>query len=263
MISKKIITRWYIGMLLLASVASPTWASEQARAFLAGVEYYKSGQYAEAIEQFSVIARSGVVNAQLYYNLGNACLKNNALGPAILWYERAQALGSVDPDLRFNLDYARSLTKDEAEEQDSPLVRIFFFWNYQLSPGHIKAAAIGFNLLAWLLAGAWLLTGRRGPARAALIVALPAVVFASTAAFNYFVAARFRPGIILPDQVAVRAGLEESTTELFVLHAGAKVRVTKERENHYQIRFSADKLGWVSKDKVGLVSQLSSPPIQG
>ncbi len=260
---KTIIVRWCLGMLLVASAACPAWASEQARAFLSGVADYKSGQYPEAIAQFSAIAGSGVVNAQLYYNLGNACLKNNALGPAILWYERAQALGSADPDLRFNLDYARSLTKDEAEEQGSPLVRVFFFWNYQFSPGSVKAAAIGFNLLAWVLAGIWLLTGRRGAARAALVVALPAVVFASTAAFNYYTAARFRPGIILPDQVAVRAGLEESATELFVLHAGAKVRVTKERENHYQIRFSADKLGWVPKDKVGLVSQLSAVPIQG
>jgi tetratricopeptide (TPR) repeat protein len=258
--SKSIIAQACLAMLLLVGLLSPVRASDQARPFLSGLEAYKAGDYAQAIDRFNAIARSGVVNAQLYYNLGNAYLKNNELGPAILWYERALALGSGDPDLIFNLEYARSLTKDVAEEQVSPLVRIFFFWNYQLSADTIEAAAIGLNLLAWLLAGGWLFTRRRGLARAALLAAIPALILTLTALFNYFMAARFPPAIVLAEQVHVRAGLEERATELFVLHAGAKVRVAKERADHYQIRFSADKLGWVPKDQVGLVS---GPRIEG
>jgi tetratricopeptide (TPR) repeat protein len=250
-------------VLLILGAVSSVRASDQARTFLAGIEKYKAGQYAEAIDRFSAIVGSGVVNAQLYYNLGNACLKNNALGPAIFWYERALVLGSRDPDLLFNLAYARSLTKDETEEQASPLVRIFFFWNYQLTPGTIRIAAIAFNLLAWLLAGVWLITRRRGPARAALVVAVPALVLACTGGFNYIADARFQPAIVLPGQVSVRAGLEESATELFILHAGAKVRVVKTLKDHCQIRFSADKLGWVPKERLGIVSEFSQVRIQG
>jgi tetratricopeptide (TPR) repeat protein len=261
--SKAILARLGWSVVLVLSAVSSLWASDQARTFLSGLEKYKAGQYAEAIDRFEAIARSGVVNAQLYYNLGNAYLKNNELGPAILWYERSAALGSRDPDLQFNLGYARSLTKDEAEEQASPLVRIFFFWNYQLGPDTIRAAAIGFNGLAWLLAGAWLLTRRRGLARAALAAALPALVFVCTGAFNYITDARFQPAIVLPEQVSVRAGLEESDTELFILHAGARVRVEKELKEHCRIRFSADKMGWVPKDRVGLVFEFPQGRIQG
>ncbi len=257
---KSIIAQVCLAILLLLGLFSPARASDQARPFLSGLEAYKAGDYAQAIDRFNTIARSGVVNAQLYYNLGNAYLKNNELGPAILWYERALALGSGDPDLIFNLEYARSLTKDVAEEQASPLVRIFFFWNYQLTAGTIKAAAIALNLLVWLLAGGWLFTRRRGLARAALLAAIPALVLTLTALFNYFMAARFQPAIVLAEQVHVRAGLEDRATELFILHAGAKVRVVKERADHYQIRFSADKLGWVPKNQVGLVF---GPQIQG
>jgi len=252
--SKSIIARVGLAMLLLFGALSPVRASDQARPFLAGLEAYRAGDYAQAIDRFNAIVRSGVVNAQLYYNLGNAYLKNNELGPAILWYERALALGFGDPDLIFNLDYARSLTKDVAEEQASPLVRIFFFWNYQLAAGTIEALAIGLNLLVWLLAGVWLLTRRRGLARSALLAAIPALVLTLTAAFNYFMEARFQPAIVLAEQVPVRAGLEARATELFILHAGAKVRVVKARADHYQIRFAADKLGWVPKNRVGLVS---------
>ncbi|MBI5063453.1 MAG: tetratricopeptide repeat protein, partial [Desulfatitalea sp.] len=209
--SKSIAALLCLGVVLLTIGAGPSaWASDQARGFLSGLEAYKAGDYAGAIDRFDAIVRSGVVNAQLYYNLGNAYLKNSELGPAILWYERALALGSGDPDLQFNLAYARSLTRDVAEEQASPLVRIFFFWNYQLSTGTIKMAAIGFNVLSWLLAGVWLLNRRRGLARAALLAAIPATIFALTAVFNYTMEARFQPAIVLPEQVRVRAGLEES-----------------------------------------------------
>lgn len=257
---KSILAQVCLAMPLLFGALSAVQASDQARSFLAGLEAYKASNYAQAIDHFNTIALSGVVNAQLYYNLGNAYLKNNELGPAILWYERALALGSGDPDLIFNLDYARSLAKDVAEEQASPLVRIFFFWNYQLAAGTIKALAIGLNLLVWLLAGGWLFTRRRGLARSALLVAIPALVLTLTAVFNYFMEARFQPAIVLAERVPVRAGLEERATELFILHAGAKVRVVKERADHYQIRFSADKQGWVPKNQVGLVSK---PQIKG
>jgi len=92
--SESIIAQVCLAMLLLLGVFSPVRASDQARPFLSGLEVYKAGDYAQAIDRFGTIARSGVVNAQLYYNLGNAYLKNNELGPAILWYERALALGS-------------------------------------------------------------------------------------------------------------------------------------------------------------------------
>lgn len=242
-----------LALLLMNLLAAPCAASEQARQFLAGLEAYKNGDYPGAVEKLRAIARSGVVNGQLFYNLGNACLKNNELGPAILWYERALRLIPGDPDLRFNLDYARSLTKDASEETVSPLVRIFFFWKYQLTPRTTKLAAIGCNLLFWLLLGAWRLTRRRGLARAAMVAALPAMIFVLTAAVNYYEISQRRQAIVLPDQVAVRAGLEEGTTELFQLHAGAKVTVVKELRDHFQIRFSTDKIGWIKKEMVGVI----------
>jgi tetratricopeptide (TPR) repeat protein len=243
----------FLGAILLLFWTATATASEQARPFLSALEAYKAGDYPGAIAQFKSIVQGGVVNGRLYYNLGNAYLKNSELGPAILWYERALELMPSDPDLRFNLEYARSLTKDVPEESGSPLARILFFWNYQLGARDVKMVAIGLNLLVWLSIALWRSTRRRGPARTALVAAFPALVFALTALFNYAMAARFQPAVVLFEQVAVRAGLEESATELFVLHAGAKVRVVKQLKDHFQIRFSDDKLGWVPKDRIGII----------
>ncbi|NJL58891.1 MAG: hypothetical protein HC887_03790, partial [Desulfobacteraceae bacterium] len=83
-------------------------------------------------------------------NLGNAYLRNNDPGHALLWYERAMRLIPDDPDLKFNYGYAMSLTKDEKEDKDFPLFRILFFWKYLLSQSLTQQIALVLNFLFWL-----------------------------------------------------------------------------------------------------------------
>lgn len=240
-------------LLVVLPLATPCKGQDTARQFITAIEAYKNGDYATAITGLEHIAQSGVHNGQLYYNLGNAHLKNNDLGAAILWYERARHLLPNDPDLNFNLAYARSLTQDATEEATTSLVRIFFFWKYQLSGRTILILALVGNLIFWSLAMGWHFTGRRTLRRTMLVVLVPTTLFVLTAAFNYYDGAHRRQGIVLTEQVPVRSGLEATSTELFVLHAGAKVKVVKNRKNHYQIQFSKDKMGWVAKDRLGLI----------
>jgi tetratricopeptide (TPR) repeat protein len=246
---------WIIASVLTLFVctAAPCVAQQQARQFLTALEAYKSGDYPAAVAALEAIAQNGVRNGALYYNLGNAHLKNGDLGRAILWYERSAKLIPGDPDLMFNLDYARSLSKDAADEAALPLVRIFFFWNYQLSSRTIVVLAVGGNLVFWGLAVAWRLTGRRMLRKAAVVVLIPSVVFVITSGFNFYTAASNRQGIILPERVSIRSGWEQTSTELFVLHAGAKVQVIKAATDHLLIRFSKDKIGWVRRNSLGLI----------
>lgn len=225
---------------------------DHTRPFIAALEAYKNGDYGAAIEGFSDIVRSGVANGKLYYNLGNAYLKNAKLGPAILWYERALKLLPNDPDLIFNYQYARSLTKD-APEEGSPLLRILFFWKYQLSSRAVALAAVGCSLIFWTALIAWQFTRRRSIRWIVIAAAAPALIFVLTAGVNYYESAHRRKAIVLPSQAAVRSGLQQGSTELFKLHAGAKVTVLKSLKDHYQIRYSNDKIGWVPEDVVGVI----------
>jgi tetratricopeptide (TPR) repeat protein len=237
--------------ILAAPLQCP--AQEYGRQFLAAMEAYKTGDFATAVKDLEAIAAGGVRNGQLYYNLGNAHLKNNDLGRAILWYERALTLIPNDPDLRFNYQYARSLTKDLPEGGPSPLTRILFFWVYELSSRTILVLALTCNMIFWGLAIAFRLTRRRGVRHALLAALVPTVVFVLTAAYNYFEAARHNRAIVLPPAVAVRSGLEPTSTQLFELHAGAKVRVVRQMQGHVQIRFSEDKIGWIPGSDVGRI----------
>lgn len=242
-------------LVLAGAWAAACLAQPHARAFIAGLEAYKDGDFEQAIHQWQSLADAGITNGQLYYNLGNAFLKNNDLGHALLWYERALVLLPEDPDLRFNYDYARSLTRDAQEEGPAAWMRILFFWKYQLSPGAIKGLALVFNLLLWSLLAAFRLTRRRGLRQAAWAAGLPALVFILTAVFAFMTGLSRQPAVILPDQVPVRSGLDSASTELFTLHAGARVTIVKTLKDHYQIHFSDDKIGWVPKDAAGLVQE--------
>jgi tetratricopeptide (TPR) repeat protein len=96
------------------------------RPFINGIKQYKAAEFKEAAASFEAIAAAGVVNPDLFYNIGNAYLKAHDLGNAILWYERAKRLAPEDPDLLFNLAHADSLVTDKI---DSPvtLTDIFIF----------------------------------------------------------------------------------------------------------------------------------------
>ena len=248
--------KWMLTLVLIfwaLTTPSPGRTQENAHRFIAAMEAYKAQDYGTAAHEMEYIAGSGVRNGALYYNLGNAYLKDNRLGHAILWYERALELTPNDPDLRFNAEYARSLTRDAADEDAVSPFSVIFFWKYRLSSRTIGVLALTFNLVFWCCLIAKRVSGRRGLRYAALAAAAPALVFIFTGLFNYYESSYQRHGIVLEEKVSVRSGLDQTSTELFVLHAGAKLTVVKQNKTHLQVRFGKDKIGWIERRVLGLI----------
>ena len=248
--------RWTIAaasLILCLMLASNALASESARTFMTGIDAYRKGDWPAAITAFESLVEKGADSGPLFYNLGNAYLKNDDLGHALLWYERALKRMPDDPDLRFNHEYALTLTKDEPVPQTSPLLRILFFWKYQLSPNAIRWIALILNAVLWT-AMAVLVVRKKHLLRPSIIIAAAAtLIFTATAIFNAIEATHIRHAIILPDKVAVRSGFSDTATELFVLHAGTRVRVSRESGDHLLIRYTDDKMGWVKKADAGII----------
>jgi len=236
--------------LLMTAAAD---AAEKARLFLDGIAAYRSGDYDRAVEAFGRIADSGVENAKLYYNLANAHLKNDDLGRAVQWYEKALKLTPNDPDLKFNYEHAVSLTKDEKGEKELPLTKILFFWKHHYSAKTIQYAAIILSAFFWLCLLMMVLFKKPVFKTTAFIILFLSLTLAFTAAYNYYESYRFKQGIILPPQVSIRSGLSNDSTELFRLHAGTKVTIEKQNETHFRIYFSAGKIGWIKKQDLGVI----------
>lgn len=237
----------------LFSVAARAAETDWHRTFVEGINAYEAKHYTAAREAFQKIVAQGVHNGKLYYDLGNASLKSKKLGEAILWYERARKRIPNDPDLMFNLTYARSLVRDQSPDDGPSLYRIVFFWRYHLNPRTIQWLALGLNLVFWGLMALGIFFKRRIPRPAAGVVLALALIFTATAGFNAYDAAFHPQGIILSPAAPVRSGITKADTELFVLHAGTRVRIEKQSDGFVRIRFSADKIGWLPRSEVGII----------
>jgi tetratricopeptide (TPR) repeat protein len=248
--------RWLLtagSLALFLAVAATAPASQSARTFMDGTKAFHNGDWPAAIAAFESLADSGVDNGKLFYNLGNAYLKNDDLGRALLWYERALKRIPDDPDLRFNYDFALTLTKDERGEKESPLLRILFFWKYQLSHSSVRWIAIFLNAALWIALSVLVIRKKRLLRPSVILIAAATLIFSATAAYNYVEATQVRYAVILTEQVAVRSGFTDTATQLFILHAGTKVRITREADTHLLIRYTEDKIGWIKKSEAGII----------
>jgi len=239
----------HIGLLLVGIAilgAAAAHADQEAQSFLDAVERYEAQDYAAAARIFEGLAREGIHNPELYYNIANAYLKDGRLGPAILWYERALRLNPGDPDLRFNLEYARSLLEDEPADIGSPVLQVLFFWKNLLGVSAWQWLAIGAGLAFWCLLGADCFL-HKSALRPFLYGLLALALISAGTAFYLKNASVFHPrAVILGKTVSVRSGFSADTTELFVLHEGTLVAVERQADGFLKIQYAEDKIGWVS-----------------
>jgi len=247
-----------IWIFLLALVLVPPLMangadSEQPRAFLGGIEAYGQANYQAAIDEFLKLTEAGVRNGRLFYNLGNAYLKNKDLGRAILWYERAKHLIPSDPDLKFNLHYARSLVKDEKGSIESPMVRVIFFWQDILSRNVLQRMALVANAMFWLSLGVMLFRKSRILKSFSILALILTLLVTPTVLFQFYGDWFIRRGIVLPAELSVHAGRNEQATELFNLHAGTKVTIQDEKDGYFRIFYDQGKIGWVEAEKIGVI----------
>jgi hypothetical protein len=233
-----------LAVCLAWSLPEPGRAEDKTARFIDAVNKYQADEFAAAARSFEAIAESGIRNGHLFYNIGNAWFKAGDTGRTILWYERAKRLIPRDPDLRFNLAYARTLVKDKQENRVS-LEDVFFFWQGLIPLQRLQLAAIVCSCLFALIAGirmfrpGFLLSGIRN------FLAGLAVLLTVAASLQYYRETTVSQAVIVKETVAVTSGTSASATRLFDLHAGTKVRVQDKNRGYLKIMFTPDKVGWV------------------
>ena len=222
-------------------------ADETSTLFHKGVKNYNSGDFKAAVSDFSEIVNRGIVNGKLFYDLGNAYLKNNDIGHAILWYQRAFKLIPNDPDLKFNYNVALSRVKDIPPDNRHPILKIIFFWQYLLSRFATQWVGVLLNVIFWIVLTLQLIF-RKNTFKWIRSMILPVLmIILLTASFNYYDDTYDKQAVIIPPEISVRSGLSDDATELFALHAGSQVHVDTEKDGFLKIRFSKDKIGWIKK----------------
>jgi len=213
---------------------------------------YINGDYRTAIDGYERILAEGLGSAKLYYNLANAYFKEDRLGKAVLFYQRALRLAPGSDDIRYNLSVAEARTKDNIET-----IPEFFLTSWIRAVRHtmgcttwsllsLAMLAVLLSLfLLYLLAPRLALrkTGFYGTLAAACLFAL----------FTAFAVGERREmlddtrAVVMTASASVKSSPDKSATDLFVLHEGTVVTISDRLEQWCEISIADGKKGWLER----------------
>lgn len=221
--------------------------------FLAN-QAYLDGRYPEAAERYAALIDRGVLNGHVFYNLGNCYVRMGKVGEAILNYRKATLLLPRDGDLKANLRYARSLTEDRIEPAPASIWKTLAFWYDGLNVRELLLVFILLNGLLWASA-LWMLFRESEWAKWCLALSLVAGVAAGiSAGLKHHGTYANRDGVLLAEEVPVRAGFTRKDTTLFVLHQGAEFRILDQENGWWKISLPDGKKGWLPAETGGRVA---------
>jgi tetratricopeptide (TPR) repeat protein len=264
---------WCVVVLLCAFVVpAPARASEPAlRATLEeAIETYTRGlnteERAARLETFrraqllfATAASTGVENAALYTNLGNAALQAEDLGGAILAYRRALRLEPDHGRARQNLDHARSrLPAWVPRPAPEGAFDSFFFWHRTLPLDQRKFVAAGCFAAALVLVAAGIRVRQSALRNAAI---LPFVAWAALLGSVLLDPSSGDTGeavVTLPEVVA-RAADSALAPSAFAepLPSGVEVQVIEDRSPWLRVRLANGRDAWLPQSSVAWVDESS------
>ena len=219
---------------------------------------YGKGNYEEAITLYEEVLKQGE-SAELYYNLGNAYYRTNDITRAILNYERSLLLNPGDADTNFNLQMARSKTVDKIAPESEMFFVTWYKWlvNCLSVDGWaylaLVALALAIVLALVYLFGQILWLRKFGFFGGILLLVL--FLLANLFAWQQKQALLNRhEAIIMESPVTVKSTPSDGGTDLFILHAGTKVRVVDDSMNDWkEIRLPDGKQGWLEKKQIEMI----------
>jgi len=209
------------------------------------------------VNAYETVLKYDIHDPRVEYNLGNAYFRLGELGRAILHYERAHRLRPVDPDIRANLELARSRRIDRVEPEEAASV---VAWTRAIQDrlGPDRQALVFLTLL-WGIAGlvtwasirpsgwsAWV-----GWTLATLVLAAALTVLSWLVTWQRLEGERI--AVVLHASVEVLAGPGENNASLFTVHEGLTLTVRSERPDWVQVSLPNGLNGWIPRTALGIV----------
>ena len=261
---KKVKTAGLGLLLLVVCIAMPSAAHAQKSAApvhvtkAMGDSAYVRQQYQQAIADYEALLKKGV-SADVYYNLGNAYYRTDNITRAVINYERALLLSPGDPDIRVNLQLARSKTIDKI----IPESEMFFVTWYRslvniMSVDGWATMSLVSLAIAIILALCYLFSGRVWMQKTGFFGALAMIViFGLSNLFAWQQKDQLvnRTGaIVISPAAAVKSTPANGGTDLFIIHEGTKVEITDSSMKEWkEVRIADGKEGWIKASMIEMI----------
>ncbi|MBO8444153.1 MAG: BatD family protein [Bacteroidetes bacterium] len=220
---------------------------------------YSEGRWADAIDGYTSVAKSGLESAALYCNIGSAYFKAEDYPHAILYYERALKLDPSYSDARYNLEVVSGFIQDRIDPVPEFVLKT---WAksvcYILDSDAWAALFIVFLLLAGLMTVVLLLSARTAWKRTGffsgivfLLLAVASISFSLWQKNDYMSADR---AVVMRPVTSVKSSpSDEASTDLFILHEGTAVRILDAVGDWNNIELADGRQGWILSEDIEVI----------
>lgn len=211
--------------------------------------FYDAGDYKEAAELYEDFLKEKGLSGNVLFNLGNTYFRLGMTGKAVASYLAAKRLLPRDPDVKKNLNYARSFAKDKlSTEKSFSIFSVLTAWAKNFTVEELRFA----GLVLWIffvlvLLSSYLMKTLSSFKPLFLFLALASASFV----FFFSGSSSFQRewGAVTNSLVSVRSGPGSSNTVLFELHEGAPLLWQDEKEGWTKVELSDGKKGWLESTK--------------
>jgi hypothetical protein len=252
---KKMILIMVLAACLLPYEPASAQGGTGDEAFFRANQDFRDGRYAEAARGYGELVAFGQAGGHVYYNLGNAMLKMNRPGLAILNYERAMILIPRDADLAFNLSMALDRRTNGVAPPGHTLSPVLF-WLQSFNLAELFWAFAAFHAI--LFASLLLRLFRRSDWSYYLLMVCIFAWFAGALSFGlkYYQTASDHRAVVVSKTADALAGPEAGDTVLFRLHEGTFVTRERAESDRVLVSLPDGKRGWMkAHDVEGIVDR--------
>ena len=251
---------------LYAQQSQTEIATAAEQAYLDGLSLMDSdptgarAEFEQAARGYKELLDNGAHSSGAWFNLGNALLRSDRVGEAIVAYRRAERIDPSNDDVAANLAVARTRVESriEPDANNMSFSNVASWW-HPVSPATRLWIALGCWIGFWVLLS--LRCSRRRDdqdqpesefARASWLTGIwatisIAVIAAGTLLFDTAFANMYPVGVITNDQIVLRSGNGDGFAAIAEepLDEGVEFTILESRPGWWRIELADGTVGWI------------------
>ncbi|MBT4576391.1 MAG: hypothetical protein HOB92_07975 [Candidatus Cloacimonetes bacterium] len=217
------------------------------------ISSYNDKDYQTALEKFSLLENEGIINADLYYNIGNCYFRINEVGRSILYFKKAIKVRSDHSAARRNLEYALTFTIDKQESDDQSVIRSFWLRAFDSISINLLAiiTLIIFSIIIMFICLMIIYYKNREKTVPIFITTIFIFLFSVFFIISILKWQEFNKtdeAVLLSTSAIGYSGPGEDFTRVFTIHEGMIFTIEKSEDNWSLIKLENGLGGWINKD---------------
>ncbi len=220
---------------------------------------YAEGRWADAVDGYEMISSMGLESASLYCNTGDAYFKDGNVPKAIVYYERALKLDPSYDDARYNLELMNAAIQDRIDPVPEFILKV---WArdicYIMDSNAWAVLFLVFLALTFAMVLLFVLAPTAGGRRTGffvgivmLVLAVMSVSFSVWQKKDYMIADE---AVVMRPVTSVKSSpAAESSTDLFILHEGTKVKIIDSVGRWNNIELADGRQGWLPSEDIEII----------